>query len=69
MELIKRQRLEAAGWKVGTVAELLDTSVEEMELIEIRLTLKNPGNSRKMVESVIDDRTGYLDKRENYYND
>lgn len=38
MEHAKRQKLEAAGWKVTTVAEFLDLSPEEMELIEIRLS-------------------------------
>jgi hypothetical protein len=36
MELTKRQKLEAAGWKVGTVADLLQLSPEEIEMIEIR---------------------------------
>lgn len=32
-----KQRLEAAGWKSGTVAELFGLSDEEMKLIEQRL--------------------------------
>ena len=39
METTKRQRLEAAGWKVGTVAEFLGLSPEEEAIIEIRLSL------------------------------
>jgi hypothetical protein len=39
MEPKKRQKLEAAGFKVTTVAEFLDLSPEEMDLIEIRLSL------------------------------
>ena len=39
MEATKRQRLEAAGWKVGTVAEFLGLSPEEEAIIEIRLSL------------------------------
>lgn len=39
MEPTKRQKLEAAGWKVGTVAEFLDLSPEEEMIIEIRLSL------------------------------
>jgi DNA-binding XRE family transcriptional regulator len=39
MELIKRQKLEAAGWKVGTVADFLQLSPEEVEIIEIQLSL------------------------------
>jgi DNA-binding XRE family transcriptional regulator len=39
MELTKRQKLEAASWKVGTVADFLQLSPEEIEIIEIRLSL------------------------------
>jgi predicted XRE-type DNA-binding protein len=39
MEPTKRQKLEAAGWKVGTVAEFLELSPEEEAIIEIRLSL------------------------------
>jgi predicted XRE-type DNA-binding protein len=39
MDPIKRQKIEAAGGKVVTIAEFLDLSAEEMEIIEIRLSL------------------------------
>jgi predicted XRE-type DNA-binding protein len=39
MDPIKRQKIEAAGGKIVTVAEFLDLSPEEMEMIEIRLSL------------------------------
>ncbi len=39
METAKRKRLEAAGWKAGTVAEFLGLSPEEEAIIEIRLSL------------------------------
>jgi predicted XRE-type DNA-binding protein len=39
MELTKRQKLEAAGWKVGNAAEFLQLSPAEIEIIEIRLSL------------------------------
>jgi DNA-binding XRE family transcriptional regulator len=39
MKLAKRQKIETAGWKVGTVADLLQLSPEEIEIIEIRLFL------------------------------
>jgi predicted XRE-type DNA-binding protein len=39
MESTKRQKLEAAGWKVGTVAEFLELTPEEEAIIEIRLSL------------------------------
>lgn len=35
----KRQRLEAAGWQVGTVAEFLELSPSESEMIEVKLAL------------------------------
>ncbi|MFA9202218.1 MAG: helix-turn-helix domain-containing protein [Candidatus Nanopelagicaceae bacterium] len=39
MDPIKRQKLEAAGWKVGSVAEFLQLSPEEEAIVEIRLSL------------------------------
>jgi hypothetical protein len=39
MKASKRQRLEAAGFKVGTVQEFLGLSHEEMALIELKLRL------------------------------
>jgi transcriptional regulator with XRE-family HTH domain len=35
----KRKRLEAAGWKVGDVADFLGLTREEAELIEVKLAL------------------------------
>ncbi len=39
MEKTKLQKLEAAGWKVSTVADFLELSPEEESIIEIRLSL------------------------------
>lgn len=39
MPVAKRKRLEAAGWKVGTVQEFLGLSDAEVVFIEIRLAL------------------------------
>jgi DNA-binding XRE family transcriptional regulator len=39
METTKRQRLEAAGWRVGTAEDFLDLSPVEAELIELKLAL------------------------------
>lgn len=39
MDPIKRQKLEAAGWKVGTVAEFLQLTPEEEAIVEIRVAL------------------------------
>lgn len=34
MDLAKRQRLEAAGWKIGTVAEFLELTPVESEIVK-----------------------------------
>jgi ribosome-binding protein aMBF1 (putative translation factor) len=39
MEPTKKQKLEAAGWKVSTVSEFLELTPEEEAIIEIRLAL------------------------------
>ncbi len=39
MNQTKRERLEANGWKVGTVEEFLELTPEESALIEIKLAL------------------------------
>ena len=37
MDTAKREALEAAGWKIGDVAEFLGLSEEEQQIIEFRL--------------------------------
>lgn len=39
MKRSKRKRLEAGGWKVGTVNEFLDLADDEAAMVEIRLRL------------------------------
>ena len=39
MDEKKRQRLEQAGWKVGSTEEFLELSPEEANYIELKLTL------------------------------
>jgi len=39
MDTLKRQRLEAAGWRVGDAADFLELSPEEVALIEMKLSL------------------------------
>ncbi len=46
MDPLKRQRLEAAGWKIDSVAELLELSPEEAAMVELKLAL-----SRRLKES------------------
>ena len=39
MDTAKRQRLEAAGWTVGTAEELLGLSPDKTAFIEMKLAL------------------------------
>ena len=39
MKASKRKRLEAAGWRVGTVEEFLGLSKQEAALVEVKLRL------------------------------
>ena len=39
MDKNKRQRLEAKGWKVGTVDEFLGLTPDEFTYVELKLTL------------------------------
>lgn len=39
MDKLKRERLEAKGWKIGTATEFLELTPEEVALVEIKLAL------------------------------
>src|SRR5947199_10539597 len=39
MDKAKKERLEAKGWKIGTVADLLGMTPEESAYVELRLKL------------------------------
>ncbi len=39
MDIVKRQRLEAAGWCVGDAADFLELLPEEVAFIEMKLSL------------------------------
>lgn len=47
MDKAKRKRIEAQGWKVGTVAEFLALSPEEEILLEIKLALSRSLRERR----------------------
>jgi DNA-binding XRE family transcriptional regulator len=47
MKTAKRKRLEAAGWRVGTVREFLDLSTTEHELVEMRVALASGLRARR----------------------
>jgi DNA-binding XRE family transcriptional regulator len=52
MELTKRQKLEAAGWKVSTTADFLQLSPDEVEIIEIRLSLSRSLKQRRLEQQL-----------------
>ncbi|MEB3179183.1 MAG: helix-turn-helix transcriptional regulator [Nostocaceae cyanobacterium] len=47
MDQIKKERLEAKGWKVGTASEFLELTPEENTLIEIKLALSRSLKQRR----------------------
>ncbi|MGG6265094.1 helix-turn-helix domain-containing protein [Leptolyngbya sp. AN03gr2] len=47
MDQEKQKRLEAKGWKVGTVSEFLELTSEENTLIEIKLALSQSLKARR----------------------
>ena len=47
MRQSKRKALEAKGWKLGSAAEFLDLSDEELALIELKIALGNALKQRR----------------------
>jgi len=47
MNKAKRERLQAQGWKVGAVADLMELTPEEASLIEIKLALSKSLRERR----------------------
>jgi DNA-binding XRE family transcriptional regulator len=41
MDATKKKKLEAAGWRVGSAADFLELTPEEVEIIEVKLALGN----------------------------
>jgi DNA-binding XRE family transcriptional regulator len=52
MDKAKRKRLEAAGWKVGTVREFLDLTPEEEAYIELKLALAKNLQKRRIAKKL-----------------
>ncbi len=48
MDKVKRKRLEAEGWRVGSAAEFLGLSPEESALVETRLALGSSLKQRRI---------------------
>lgn len=47
MKAAKRRKLEAKGWKIGSVEGFLDLSPEEVAYIELKLALSNSLKERR----------------------
>lgn len=47
MDQAKRERLEAKGWKVGSVSDFLELTAEESVLVEIKLALSQHLKERR----------------------
>ncbi len=47
MRKVKRARLEAAGWKLGTVRDFLGLSEEEAAFLEVKLALAKSLRKRR----------------------
>jgi DNA-binding XRE family transcriptional regulator len=47
MKATKRKKLEAKGWKVGSVEDFLDLTPEELAYIELKLSLSNSLKERR----------------------
>lgn len=56
----KRKRLEAAGWKVGTVKEFLDLTDEETALIELKLDLARAVKAERIRRKMTQDELGTM---------
>jgi predicted XRE-type DNA-binding protein len=52
MKATKRKRLEAKGWKIGTVEEFLNLSPEEVAYIELKHALSNSLRARRSKEKL-----------------
>ena len=52
MRAAKRKRLEARGWKIGSVEEFLDLSEQESAYIELRLKLARGLKARRHARGV-----------------
>ena len=48
LSLSKRKKLEAAGWKVGSAAEFLELSEEEIAFVELKLSLSETLKKRRL---------------------
>jgi len=60
MDKRKRQRLEAAGWKVGSSADFLGLSDEEAALVEVKLGLAGAIRKHRRLRRMTQEHLGRL---------
>jgi DNA-binding XRE family transcriptional regulator len=60
MKLEKKKRLEAAGWRVGTVSEFLGLTDEEAALIELKLDLARAVRAERVRRHLTQEELGKL---------
>ena len=67
MEREKKERLQSRGWKVGTVADFLELSPEEAQLIDIKarlaVALGQLRQKRKLTQTALAQRLGSSQSR------
>ena len=52
MKKAKRQRLEAAGWKIGSAADLLGLSPEEAAIVELKVSLASAVRKKRQAKKL-----------------
>ena len=60
MKSTKTKKLEAAGWQIGTVGQLLGLSKQEAELVELRLALAKGLRQRREARKLTQARLAKL---------
>ena len=67
MKKAKRQRLEKAGWKIGSAADLLGLSDEEAALVELKVSLaqavRKKRQAKKLTQADLADLIGSSQSR------
>ncbi len=52
MKTSREKKIEAMGWKVGTVSEFLNLTQAEAEYIELKLTLSSNLRKRRVAQNI-----------------
>src|SRR5271156_1084740 len=60
MDKRKRQRLEGAGWKVGSTADFLGLNDEEAALVEVKLGLASAVRKQRSQRRMTQEQLGRL---------